>query len=172
MAKFICIVCGTIYEGFEAPEKCPICKAPSSKFSLLDERSKSDNLQKINEEDYEIVKKIEENGYLKAVEWYKENYDCDLSEAKEIVKTVKEKYNVESNDDDEILSMFGSLRNQSAVVKWYMETYEVDRIVATTNVNKVLNRTNMTTTGGSSGNGCIITILIAITSTLSVLCLL
>ena len=30
--KFICTVCGYIYEGTEAPEKCPICKAPKSKF--------------------------------------------------------------------------------------------------------------------------------------------
>ena len=30
--KFICTVCGYIYEGTEAPEKCPICKAPQSKF--------------------------------------------------------------------------------------------------------------------------------------------
>ena len=33
--KFICAVCGYIYEGDEAPEKCPICKAPASKFSEL-----------------------------------------------------------------------------------------------------------------------------------------
>ena len=25
--KFICTVCGYIYEGTEAPEKCPVCKA-------------------------------------------------------------------------------------------------------------------------------------------------
>ena len=33
--KFICSVCGYIYEGTEAPEKCPICKAPASKFTEL-----------------------------------------------------------------------------------------------------------------------------------------
>ena len=31
--KFICAVCGYIYEGTEAPEKCPICKAPSTQSS-------------------------------------------------------------------------------------------------------------------------------------------
>ncbi|MBO5537743.1 MAG: NADH peroxidase [Prevotella sp.] len=36
--KFICAVCGYIYEGTEAPEKCPICKAPASKFSELKEQ--------------------------------------------------------------------------------------------------------------------------------------
>ena len=33
--KFICAVCGYIYEGDAAPEKCPICKAPASKFTEL-----------------------------------------------------------------------------------------------------------------------------------------
>ncbi|MCH5311129.1 MAG: NADH peroxidase [Prevotella sp.] len=35
--KFICAVCGYIYEGTEAPEKCPMCKAPASKFSEMKE---------------------------------------------------------------------------------------------------------------------------------------
>ena len=33
--KFICSVCGYIYEGEAAPEQCPICKAPASKFVEL-----------------------------------------------------------------------------------------------------------------------------------------
>ena len=32
MAKFVCSVCGYVYEGDAAPEVCPICKAPASKF--------------------------------------------------------------------------------------------------------------------------------------------
>lgn len=35
--KFICTVCGYIHEGDEAPEKCPQCKAPKSKFKELDD---------------------------------------------------------------------------------------------------------------------------------------
>ena len=34
MAKWVCSVCGYVYEGEEAPEKCPQCKAPASKFAL------------------------------------------------------------------------------------------------------------------------------------------
>ncbi|MBQ7423296.1 MAG: NADH peroxidase [Prevotella sp.] len=33
--KFICAVCGYVHEGPEPPEKCPICKAPASKFSEM-----------------------------------------------------------------------------------------------------------------------------------------
>ena len=32
MKKFRCTVCGYIHEGDEAPERCPQCKAPQSKF--------------------------------------------------------------------------------------------------------------------------------------------
>ncbi|MCC8137565.1 MAG: NADH peroxidase [Clostridiales bacterium] len=32
MKKFVCTVCGYVYEGEAAPEVCPICKAPASKF--------------------------------------------------------------------------------------------------------------------------------------------
>ena len=35
--KFICTACGYIYEGTEAPEKCPVCKAPASKFKELED---------------------------------------------------------------------------------------------------------------------------------------
>lgn len=32
MKKFVCSVCGYVHEGNEAPEFCPQCKAPKSKF--------------------------------------------------------------------------------------------------------------------------------------------
>ena len=35
--KFICTVCGYVYEGAEPPEKCPVCGAPASKFKELNE---------------------------------------------------------------------------------------------------------------------------------------
>ncbi|MGI6118964.1 MAG: NADH peroxidase [Desulfosporosinus sp.] len=33
MKKFVCAICGYIYEGTEAPEQCPQCKSPEEKFS-------------------------------------------------------------------------------------------------------------------------------------------
>ena len=32
MAKFVCTVCGYVYEGEAAPAECPICHAPAEKF--------------------------------------------------------------------------------------------------------------------------------------------
>ena len=37
MAKFVCTVCGYVYEGEAAPEVCPVCKAPAEKFIKQDE---------------------------------------------------------------------------------------------------------------------------------------
>ena len=33
MKKFVCSICGYTHEGDSAPEKCPLCKAPASKFN-------------------------------------------------------------------------------------------------------------------------------------------
>ena len=40
--KFVFTVCGYIHEGTEAPEVCPLCKAPKSKFKELDESDKAE----------------------------------------------------------------------------------------------------------------------------------
>lgn len=36
MKKFVCSVCGYVYEGEAAPEKCPVCNAPADKFKEQD----------------------------------------------------------------------------------------------------------------------------------------
>ena len=33
MKKFVCSVCGYVFEGDHAPEKCPVCGAPAEKFN-------------------------------------------------------------------------------------------------------------------------------------------
>ncbi len=33
MKKFVCSVCGYVYEGVSAPDNCPQCKAPANKFT-------------------------------------------------------------------------------------------------------------------------------------------
>lgn len=35
MKKFVCQICGYVYEGEAAPEYCPQCKAPASKFTEM-----------------------------------------------------------------------------------------------------------------------------------------
>ena len=35
--KYVCKVCGYVHEGPEAPEQCPVCRAPQSKFDKMAE---------------------------------------------------------------------------------------------------------------------------------------
>ena len=35
--KYVCTVCGYVYEGDAAPAECPICHAPASKFTKQEE---------------------------------------------------------------------------------------------------------------------------------------
>ncbi len=50
--KFVCTVCGYIHEGTEAPERCPQCKAPASKFKEL----VSDGLEFVTEHEIGVAK--------------------------------------------------------------------------------------------------------------------
>ena len=36
MAKWVCSVCGYVYEGENPPEFCPVCKVPASKFNKME----------------------------------------------------------------------------------------------------------------------------------------
>lgn len=53
--KFICTVCGYIHEGDEAPEKCPLCGAPKSKF---EEMPDSDALNFVTEHEIGVARKL------------------------------------------------------------------------------------------------------------------
>lgn len=55
--KFICVVCGYVHEGNEAPEKCPICGAPKSKFKELDTEAE---LQFVTEHEIGVAKGCDE----------------------------------------------------------------------------------------------------------------
>jgi len=39
MSLFKCSVCGFVYEGEDAPDKCPKCGAPKEKFNKLDDEA-------------------------------------------------------------------------------------------------------------------------------------
>ena len=41
MAKWVCKVCGYIYEGDTPPERCPQCGVPADKFEKIEEKTSS-----------------------------------------------------------------------------------------------------------------------------------
>ncbi len=134
-------------------------------------------VQKINEEDYEIIKIIETEGYIKSIEWYQENYDCTLEEAKEAIRAVRDKYNVTSKGldiDPEALKLIEEGAKLQAV-KVYVDKYGFSLKEAKDFIDETEKKLNGVTSNNAStnsNNGCMITILIAITTTLSAFWLL
>ena len=57
MAKFICSVCGFVYEGDEPPVKCPQCGVPASRFKKVEE---SDKLEFVAEHVVGVAKDCDE----------------------------------------------------------------------------------------------------------------
>lgn len=55
--KFICTVCGYVYEGTEAPAKCPQCGVPASKFKEVVE---SDAIEFVSEHEIGVAKGCDE----------------------------------------------------------------------------------------------------------------
>ncbi|MDE5945699.1 MAG: NADH peroxidase [Oscillospiraceae bacterium] len=57
MKKFVCSVCGYVYEGENAPEACPVCKAPAEKFT----EQKADELSWAAEHVVGVAKGVSED---------------------------------------------------------------------------------------------------------------
>lgn len=200
MAKYVCSICGYVHEGMTAPEKCIICKSPSSQFTLSEEDCKDEvqetiedgcingdvnesqnikqsqlNVQdvidekevnsadpKISVEDT-IIRIAETEGINEAIKWYIDKNNCNTNEAIETVKSICSQNRVYCTleEEKEILK-FDAARLQA--VKWYKEKSKCGLKEAKDVVDLVFSKHGKQTVGG---NGCIITILIAITSTLS-----
>ncbi len=56
MKRWKCTICRYIHEGDAPPDRCPVCKAPASKFILLDEEvdQKSQDALRIKELEKQI----------------------------------------------------------------------------------------------------------------------
>ena len=54
--KFICTVCGYVHEGDAAPEKCPLCKVPASKFKEVEDAT----LEFVTEHEIGVAKGTDE----------------------------------------------------------------------------------------------------------------
>jgi len=72
MKKFVCSVCGYVYEGNEAPEKCPICQAGAEKFI---EKS-AEKLQWADEHKIGVAKDIDPE----IIEGLRENFMGECTE--------------------------------------------------------------------------------------------
>jgi hypothetical protein len=87
-----------------------------SKINQIMEQEINDKVQKINDEDYEIIKVIETKTYPGSIKWYKDSYSCDLEEAIEAIDAIKNKYGVNhvglytSIDKEELILMYDIMK--------------------------------------------------------------
>ena len=148
-------------------------------------------VQKINDEDYEIIKIIESKGMTMATKWYAENYDSNLSDAKDVIRSISKKYGVKRKgqyipDEEELFAYIEQLRDEYArtgvkaelndVKKWYMEVSGCDDPEATFALGEAFKKYNerhgYKNIYGLPDPGCFGIILIAIIFTFSAFCLL
>ena len=71
MKKFVCSVCGYVYEGDAAPEKCPVCGVPASKFNEVTEERVWADEHKVG-----VAKGLDE----KVIEGLRANFNGECSE--------------------------------------------------------------------------------------------
>ena len=65
MAKFRCPVCGYIHEGDTAPEKCPLCGVPGSKF--IEIKEEDDKLVFVDEHVIGVAKDVKDPEIMKGL---------------------------------------------------------------------------------------------------------
>ena len=109
MAKFICSVCGYVHEGMTAPEKCIICKSPSSQFTLSEEDCK--------DEDQGTVEDGSINGDLKETQ--------NIGQGQLIVQDVideKETNSVDPNISvEDTIIRIAETEGINMAIKWYID---------------------------------------------------
>lgn len=72
MKKFVCSVCGYVYEGESAPAACPLCGAPADKFV----EQKEDNLAWADQHVVGVAQGVDEE----IVQGLRENFNGECSE--------------------------------------------------------------------------------------------
>jgi len=73
MKKFVCSVCGYVHNGDSAPEKCPQCGAPSSKFV---EKSENQSMSWADEHKVGVAKGLD----AEVIEGLKANFTGECTE--------------------------------------------------------------------------------------------
>ena len=89
MSKFICSACGYTHEGNEAPKRCPICKSPSSQFTIQDDAEK-DEVKSI-EQTADVTDNLDDG---EAIQEKVNNQDSDIDISEDAISEV----NIQKDD--------------------------------------------------------------------------
>ena len=153
MAKFVCSICGYTYEGNEAPGRCPLCKSPSSQFTLeeiadeIDAQNVDNNIG--GKDGYSIGQSetaIQES--LKDQDPAIVSVENNLNKEETVKSTYIPESALCSEDDEKIILSFGSASFQA--VKWYQENHSCGLKEAKDVVDYVFKKQKKTSTENNS----------------------
>lgn len=192
MAKFVCSVCGYVHEDLTAPENCPVCMAPVSEFSEMQEtvvvedvkEEISDELQNVADHKIDDAESNEDNTIREEDKSKGETITCEVDNTNN--GKIIDKDSQVVSDEERIFSHIEQLRDHynktgkrgdlNESIKWYMEVSGCDRGEALRTIADAFKKYSklhgIKNIYGINNKGCMITILVAITSTLSVFFLL
>lgn len=149
----------------------------------MEEMKEIDIVQKINDEDYEIIQVIESKSRVDAIKWYQENYSSSVEEAISAISAIYKQYKGGYKPDgSEVMLLLNEyqkkekdmIKAEDKVMEILMSLTGCDKSKAQEYINEAYgsqSKQNDSTERGG-GKGCMITILITITSTLSLFCLI
>ena len=165
MAKFLCTICGYTHEGAIPPDKCPTCLASASEFSEIKETKVEEDVNK-NEAKDEIDDSENINSTKMTVVVNNEvDKTCEIDDSNNLDQ-------LDNNcpldpDEEAIINQFSVTHGGILqVVKWYKDEKGIGLKEAKDRVESVLVKHNLRE-ANKGGSGCVVTILVAITSTLS-----
>lgn len=182
MTKFVCSTCGYVHEDITAPENCPICMAPSSDFSEINDEAHQTAITQPDINDEGEVKEANETERGNAVELDHEEYSPNLSESSKINENENLQHETSNNavsgvdqvdsDEELILKLYKEANNRNEVIVWFKTMRNVELKEAKDRVDSVMDKYGLFSgddsgSGNRSGGGCMVTILIAISSSLS-----
>ena len=180
MAKYVCSICGYTHEGAIRPDKCPACLASASEFSEIKEAKVEGDVNK--DEAIDVIDGSENNNSPQMTVVVNNEVDKNCNEDNSNkeegdVCKIDDATNKDHLDNDcpldpdeeaiinQITVTHGALLQ---VVKWYKDEKGVSLKEAKDKVESVLIKHNLRN-ANRGGSGCVVTILVAISSTLSLL---
>ena len=140
-------------------------------------------VQKINDEDYEIIQVIESKSRVDAIKWYQENYSSSVEDAISAISAIYKQYKGGYKPDGtEVMLLLDEyqkkekdmIKSEDKVMEVLMHLTGCNKSKAQEYINEAYGSQTeqKDSTDGGGRKGCMITIVIAITSTLSLFCLL
>lgn len=177
MAKYVCSICGYTHEGTIPPNICSTCLASASEFSEIKEtiveeevnkdvaKDESDDSENSNKPNITFIVNNEADKTCEEDNPNKKQDDvCEIGDSNNLDQL--DNGCPLDPDEEAIINQYADTHGGILqVVKWYKDEKGIGLKEAKDRVESVLVKHNLRE-ANKGGSGCVVTILVAITSTL------